>query len=158
MSDREPAQPAPAASTHAEATHSTSPLMWTARPQDQAIEYPDREALARSVARLGELPPLVTSGEVEHLRHLLAEAQAGKRFLLWGGDCAEKLDDCTPAVITAKLKILLQMSLVLVFAGKKPVIRVGRFAGQYAKPRSSPTETRSIDGRPLTLPSYFGDL
>jgi 3-deoxy-7-phosphoheptulonate synthase len=158
MSDRDPASSsAPLASPPPPAS-SSSPLAWTARPQDQAIEYPDREALARSVARLAELPPLVTSGEVEHLRQLLAEAQAGKRFLLWGGDCAEKLDDCTPAVITAKLKILLQMSLVLVFAGKKPVIRVGRFAGQYAKPRSSPTETRTVDGRPLTLPSYFGDL
>lgn len=141
------------------APHSSpTPLTWTSKPLAQEIAYPDAAALQSSVARLGVLPPLVTSGEVEHLKQLLAEAQQGKRFLLWGGDCAETLADCTPGTITSKLKILLQMSLVLVFAGKKPVIRVGRIAGQYAKPRSSATETRSIDGRDVTLPSYFGDL
>lgn len=118
------------------------------------VPYPDAGALQRAVERLGALPPLVTSGEIEQLRRLIAEAQEGKRFLLQGGDCAEALSDCTPGTIAAKLKILLQMSLVIVFAGKKPVIRVGRIAGQYAKPRSSMTETRA--GR--TLPSYFGDL
>ncbi len=108
--------------------------------------------------RLGSLPPLVTSFEVEKLKGLLAEAEAGKRFLLWGGDCAETLNDCRPDVITSKLKILLQMSLVLVYAGKQPVIRVGRLAGQYAKPRSSVTETRTVDGQKVSLPSYMGDL
>jgi len=111
--------------------------------------YADAEALRRSVERLRQLPPLVTSGEIERLRHLIADAQEGKRFLLQGGDCAEALADCTPQTIAAKLKILLQMSLVIVFAGKKPVIRVGRIAGQYAKPRSSMTETRNGE----TLPS-----
>jgi 3-deoxy-7-phosphoheptulonate synthase len=100
----------------------------------------------------------VTSWEVERLRGLLAQAQQGKRFLLQGGDCAERFADCTPDRITAKLKILLQMSLVLAHAAGKPVIRVGRFAGQYAKPRTSPTETRVVDGASVTLPSYFGDL
>jgi 3-deoxy-7-phosphoheptulonate synthase len=108
--------------------------------------------------RLGSLPPLVTSFEVEKLKGLLSEAEAGKRFLLWGGDCAETLSDCRPDVITSKLKILLQMSLVLVYAGKQPVIRVGRLAGQYAKPRSSMTETRTVDGQSVSLPSYMGDL
>jgi len=118
------------------------------------VPYPDGAALEASVARLRRLPPLVTSGEIERLKQQIAEAQEGKRFLLQGGDCAEALADCTSESIAAKLKILLQMSLVIVFAGRKPVIRVGRIAGQYAKPRSSTTEVR--DGR--TLPSYFGDM
>lgn len=123
------------------------------------VPYADPDALASAVARLRELPPLVTSGEVERLRSLIADAQQGRRFLLQGGDCAETLVDCRPGVITAKLKILLQMSLVLAFAGKKPVIRVGRLAGQYAKPRSQPTETRPAPANgPVTLPAYFGDL
>jgi 3-deoxy-7-phosphoheptulonate synthase len=124
----------------------------------QAIGYPDPAALSAAVRQLRELPPLVTSWEIERLKREIAQAQAGQRFILQGGDCAETLDDCRPDIITNKLKILLQMSLVLVYGGKKPVTRVGRFAGQYAKPRSSATETISIDGTPVTLPSYFGDL
>lgn len=131
-----------------------SPESWQARIAAQMIDYPDRAALDRAVKKLSMLPPLVTSGEVERLTNLIAQAQEGRRFLLQGGDCAETLDDCRPDKVTAQLKILLQMSLVLVHGMKKPVIRVGRFAGQYAKPRTSATETR--DG--LTLPSYFGDL
>ncbi|HEY8090114.1 MAG TPA: 3-deoxy-7-phosphoheptulonate synthase class II, partial [Polyangiaceae bacterium] len=99
-------------------------------------------------------PPLVTSWEVARLRALLGEAQQGKRFLLQGGDCAETLADCRSSVIADKLKILLQMSLVMVHESKKPVVRVGRFAGQYAKPRSKPIESR--EG--VALPSYFGDM
>ena len=100
------------------------------------------------------LPPLVTSWEIARLKRLLAEAQQGKRFLLQGGDCAETLADCRSPVIANKLKILLQMSLVMIHEGKRPVVRVGRFAGQYAKPRSKPVESR--DG--VERPSYFGDL
>jgi 3-deoxy-7-phosphoheptulonate synthase len=96
--------------------------------------------------------------EAQRLRKELAEAEEGKRFVLQGGDCAETLDDCGPRGVTSRLKILLQMSLVLVHGSKAPVIRIGRMAGQYAKPRSSPTETRDIDGKPVTLDSYFGDL
>jgi 3-deoxy-7-phosphoheptulonate synthase len=118
------------------------------------LEYDDREALEAALARLRALPPLVTGWEVERLKSLLADAQRGRRFLLQGGDCAETLQDCRPEILTNKLKILLKMSLVLVQGGQKPVIRVGRFAGQYAKPRSSATETRGG----VTLPSYFGDL
>ncbi len=116
------------------------------------------DTVERAAARLRTLPPLVTSWEIERLKSEIAEAQEGKRFLLQGGDCAETLADCTPARITSKLKILLQMSLVLIHGSKRPVIRVGRFAGQYAKPRSSPTETRRENGRETTLPSYFGEL
>ncbi len=122
------------------------------------MHYPDHDALARACARLRELPPLVTSWEIERLRGLLAGAEAGKRFVLQGGDCAETIAGCVPNIITAKLKILLQMSLVLTYAGKQPVIRLGRFAGQYAKPRSSATETRTVGGKPVSFPSYFGDL
>lgn len=130
------------------------PSSWTKRPVQQAIPYSDQAALDRAVARLRKLPPLVTSWEIEELKRLLAEAQEGRRFLLQGGDCAETLDDCEPTIISNKLKILIQMSLVLTHCARRPVIRVGRFAGQYAKPRSKPTETRNG----VELPSYFGDL
>ncbi len=126
-----------------------------ARPQ---FGYPDEDALAAARTRLAQLPPLVTSWEIEKLREQIAQAQQGQRFILQGGDCAEMLDQCRSEPIANKLKILLQMSLVLIHGLRMPVTRVGRFAGQYAKPRSSSTETRQIDGRPLTLPSYFGDL
>lgn len=106
------------------------------------------------MAELSALPPLVTSWEVLALKQQLAEAAAGKRFVLQGGDCAERFDDCRASSVTSKLKILLQMSLVLVQGSQKPVIRLGRFAGQYAKPRSDDNETRNG----VTLPSYRGDL
>jgi len=145
-----PGAPAPA---------SWSPESWRARPAAQEVAYEDATALETAVEKLRSLPPLVTSWEIERLRAHIAEAQDGKRFLLQGGDCAESLDDCRPEMITNKLKILLQMSLVLVHGGMQPVIRVGRFAGQYAKPRSAPTETApGADGVERTLPSYFGDL
>lgn len=99
-------------------------------------------------------PPLVTVGEVENLRTQLADAAQGRRFLLQGGDCAESFADCNPNAIAAKLKILLQVGVVLLHGLRRPVIRVGRVAGQYAKPRSAGTETRSGE----TLPSYLGDL
>lgn len=136
-----------------------SPTSWLARRADQDVAYPDPAALARATEDLRRLPPLVTSFEIERLKAFIADAQEGRRFVLQGGDCAETLLDCDPAVISNKLKILLQMSLVLVHASKRPVVRVGRFAGQYAKPRSSPTETRTRDdGSVESLPSFFGDL
>lgn len=141
-----------------ESTPTWSPLSWQSRPEAQKVEYPDAAATASAVASLRALPPLVTSWEIERLKSQLAEAQEGKRFLLHGGDCAERIEECTPESLSAKLKILLQMSLVLIQGGKRPVIRVGRFAGQYAKPRSSPVETREVGGTSLSLPSYFGDL
>jgi 3-deoxy-7-phosphoheptulonate synthase len=131
-----------------------SPTGWSARPAEQQPTYRDPAQLARVVAELGRLPPVVVSWEVDALKRQIAEAQRGERFLLQGGDCAETFADCESGQIARKLKILLQMSLVLLHGLKKPVIRVGRFAGQYAKPRSADTETR--DG--VTLPSYRGDL
>ncbi len=129
------------------------PASWQSRPATQQPHYADATALERVVAELARLPPLVVSWEIEALRSKLALAQRGEHFLLQGGDCAESFEDCESDNIARRLKILLQMSLVLLQGLKKPVIRVGRFAGQYAKPRSADTETR--DG--LTLPSYRGD-
>ncbi len=127
---------------------------WKAKPLAQEVAYEDPAAVDTVVAQLRELPPLVTSWEIERLKSAVADAQDGKRFILQGGDCAETLLDCKPGIIANKLKILLQMSMVLVHAGQKPVVRVGRLAGQYAKPRSKPTEERGG----VVLPSYFGDL
>ena len=129
------------------------PATWHGLPATQQPKYADPIALERTVAALGKLPPLVVSWEIEALREHLAKAQRGEQFLLQGGDCAESFEDCESDNIARRLKILLQMSLVLLQGLKKPVIRVGRFAGQYAKPRSADTETR--DG--VTLPCYRGD-
>jgi 3-deoxy-7-phosphoheptulonate synthase len=131
-----------------------SPTSWKSKSNTQEVVYDEPRAVEGVVARISTLPPLVTSWEVERLKSLVAEAQLGKRFLLQGGDCAETTNDCRSEIIVNRLKILLKMSLVLILGGRKPVVRVGRFAGQYAKPRSSPTEVR--DG--VELPSYFGDL
>jgi 3-deoxy-7-phosphoheptulonate synthase len=131
-----------------------TPDSWRQRPALQQPEYPDTNALADVLAELRQLPPLVTSWEVMLLREQLAQAAAGERFVLQGGDCAERLIDCRPTRITNTLKVLVQMSLVLVVGAQKPLIRIGRFAGQYAKPRSTNDETR--DG--ITLPSYRGDI
>jgi 3-deoxy-7-phosphoheptulonate synthase len=131
-----------------------APSSWSQRPAEQQPAYRDPLALGRVVSALSQLPPIVVSWEVESLKRQIADAQQGRRFLLQGGDCAESFADCESGQIARKLKILLQMSLVLLHGLKRPVIRVGRFAGQYAKPRSADTETR--DG--VTLPSYRGDL
>ncbi|MGB5104825.1 MAG: 3-deoxy-7-phosphoheptulonate synthase class II [Steroidobacteraceae bacterium] len=131
-----------------------TPDSWLGKPAEQQAAYRDPAALQAAVAALSRLPPIVVSWEVEALKKQIAEAQQGRRFLLQGGDCAESFADCESDQIARKLKILLQMSLVLLHGLKKPVIRVGRFAGQYAKPRSADTETR--DG--VTLPSYRGDI
>lgn len=131
-----------------------SPTSWKGKPSAHPADYAPGPAFDRAIEKLSQLPPLVTSWEIEQLKQLVAEAQRGRRFVLQGGDCAETIADCREAIITNKLKVLLQMSLVLVHATRRPVVRIGRFAGQYAKPRSSPTETK--DG--VTLPSYFGDL
>jgi 3-deoxy-7-phosphoheptulonate synthase len=130
------------------------PDSWQGRPAVQQPAYPDPAALDAALEELRHLPPLVTSWEVNALKAQLAEAQAGKRFVLQGGDCAETFADCRPELITNRLKVLLQMSLVLVHGLQQPVLRVGRFAGQYAKPRSTDTETRGG----VTLPAYRGDL
>ena len=131
-----------------------SPDSWRARTALQQPEYPDPAALETVLAELRQLPPLVTSWEIVRLQEQLAEAARGERFVLQGGDCAERLMDCRPARITNALKVLLQMSLVLVVGARRPVTRIGRFAGQYAKPRSANEETRNG----LSLPSYRGDI
>jgi len=136
-----------------------TPTSWKSKLAAHQVVYEDRDAVERAINKLGALPPLVTSWEIERLKENLAQAQRGERFVLQGGDCAETLADCRPQIVTNKLKILLQMSLVLVHGAKLPIVRVGRFAGQYAKPRSSPTETvTDAHGDTITLPSYFGDL
>ena len=131
-----------------------SPTSWRSRPASQQPDYPCAREVEEVVGLMSRLPPLVTSWEIEALKAQIAEAAAGRRFLLQGGDCAETFEDCESGNIASKLKILLQMSLVLVHGTRKRVIRVGRLAGQYAKPRSEDLETR--DG--VTLPSYRGDL
>jgi 3-deoxy-7-phosphoheptulonate synthase len=130
-----------------------TPESWRQRRALQQPEYPDPGALERVLGELRVLPPLVTSWEILQLREQLAEAAAGKRFVLQAGDCAERFVTCTPNRITNMLKVLLQASLVLVVGAQKPVTRIGRFAGQFAKPRSANEETR--DG--VSLPSFRGD-
>jgi 3-deoxy-7-phosphoheptulonate synthase len=137
-------------------TDSTSwhPANWQSRKATQQPTYEDATALSRVVAELARLPPIVVSWEIENLRDRLASAQRGEGFLLQGGDCAESFAECESDRIAKQLKVLLQMSLVLLSGMKRPIIRVGRMAGQYAKPRSADQETR--DG--VTLPAYRGDL
>lgn len=130
-----------------------TPQSWRSRPALQQPEYKDARCLERVLDELRSLPPLVTSWEVLQLREQLAEAAAGRRFVLQGGDCAERFIYCTSERITNTLKVLIQMSLVLVVGAQRPVVRIGRFAGQYAKPRSADTETR----QGVALPSYRGD-
>jgi len=127
---------------------------WQDKPVTQQASYPDEQALMDVLGQLADLPPLVTSWEINTLRSELAMAQHGQRFLLQGGDCSENFQECSSQVIANRLKVLLQMSLILTHGLQMPVTRIGRFAGQYAKPRSSDTETR--DG--VTLPSYRGDI
>jgi len=131
-----------------------SPGSWRRLPALQQPDYPDSEEFDRALTELSALPPLVTSWEVVALKDQLARASAGQCFVLQGGDCAERFADCTSQRIANQLKILIQMSLVLVQGSKKPVVRIGRFAGQYAKPRSADFEV--INGQ--RLPSYRGDL
>ena len=131
-----------------------NPQSWRAKSAIQLPSYDDQSKVDAVLKQLELLPPLVTSWEVRTLKAQIAEAARGKRFLLQGGDCAERFDECTAPLITNRLKILLQMSLVLVFGLKTRIIRVGRFAGQYAKPRSSDFETKGG----VTLPAYRGDI
>jgi 3-deoxy-7-phosphoheptulonate synthase len=115
--------------------HSAS---WQTKPAQQQPTYADAAALERIVAQISRLPPIVVSWEVEALRARLAAAQRGEAFLLQGGDCAETFADCESDTIAKKLKILLQMSLVLLHGLKKPVIRVGRTYGPPPRPGTSP--------------------
>src|SRR3979490_672680 len=130
------------------------PAGWQAPQAQPPPKYKDPARLEQVVAQLSKLPPIVVSWEIDALRERLAAAQRGPALLLEGGDCAETFADCESDLIAKKLKILLQMSIVLLHGLKKPIIRVGRMAGQYAKPRSADNETRNG----VTLPAYRGDL
>jgi 3-deoxy-7-phosphoheptulonate synthase len=130
-----------------------SPHSWQGLPIEQQPNYKDQENLGKILKKISEYPPLVFAGEIEILKKQLAKASDGRAFLLQGGDCAERFEDCHPAAIKSKLKILLQMSVVLCYGAKCPVIRVGRMAGQYAKPRSAATET--VDGEEMEV--FRGD-
>ncbi|AUG76775.1 phospho-2-dehydro-3-deoxyheptonate aldolase [Kitasatospora sp. MMS16-BH015] len=126
---------------------------WQSLPAAQQPEWPDQEALRKSLADLASYPPLVFAGECDQLRARLGAVARGEAFLLQGGDCAEAFDGVSAEQIRNKLKTLLQMAAVLTYAASVPVVKVGRIAGQYSKPRSKSTETR--DG--VTLPVYRGD-
>jgi 3-deoxy-7-phosphoheptulonate synthase len=131
-----------------------SPASWRDFPARQVPSYPDAAKLASMEARLTRFPPLVFAGEARRLKAALALAATGQAFVLQGGDCAESFGDFTANVIRDTFRVLLQMSVVLTFGGAVPVVKLGRMAGQFAKPRSSDTET--IDG--VSLPSYRGDI
>jgi 3-deoxy-7-phosphoheptulonate synthase len=131
-----------------------SPASWRDCPIKQVPSYPDPAKLASMESRLGRFPPLVFAGEARRLKASLALAASGQAFVLQGGDCAESFGDFTANVIRDTFRVLLQMSVVLTFGGAMPVVKLGRMAGQFAKPRSSDTET--IGG--VTLPSYRGDI
>jgi len=120
-----------------------SPSSWQTKPIAQRVDYPDTRELQAVLGRLAQLPPLVTSWEVERLKGQLAQAARGERFLLQGGDCAESFEDCQSGIIANKLKIIMEMSLVLVHGCMKQVTRVGRIAGQYAKPASPASCSRA---------------
>ncbi|WP_084396033.1 class II 3-deoxy-7-phosphoheptulonate synthase [Henriciella aquimarina] len=131
-----------------------TPNSWRTKPAMHIPEdYPDNAALADAETRLKSYPPLVFAGEVRRLKQNLAKVSAGEAFLLQGGDCAESFKEFSADNIRDTLRVMLQMAVVLTFAASKPVVKVGRLAGQFGKPRSSATET--IDG--VTLPSYRGD-
>ena len=120
----------------------------------QQPTYPDRAALDSAVARLRTMPPLVFAGECDDLKDKIAAVSRGEAFLLQGGDCAETFSGVTAENVRNKLRVLLQMAVVLTYAASVPVVKLGRLAGQYAKPRSSDTETKGGE----TLPAYRGDI
>ena len=128
-------------------------LSWPDLPAAQQPQWPDQAALDGVLSQLRMLPPLVFAGECDQLQTRLAGASRGEAFVLMGGDCAETFDGATAEAIRGKLKTVLQMAIVLTYGASLPVVKVGRMAGQYFKPRSKPLESR--DG--VELPSYFGD-
>ncbi|KAH8144424.1 uncharacterized protein LAJ45_11592 [Morchella importuna] len=130
-----------------------SPSSWQSKPMKQNVTYDNQKAVEKALQKLESLPPLVTPSEIVKLRNSLKEVALGKAFLLQGGDCAELFDYCSDGPIDSKIKLLLQMSLVLIWGGNIPVVRIARMAGQFAKPRSSMTEV--VDGK--EIPSFRGD-
>ena len=135
-------------------TNEWSPTSWRHRPAAQQPPWPDESALEGALKHLGSLPPLVFAGEARALTEHLGEVASGKAFLLQAGDCAESFEAFTADTIRDKLKVILQMAVVLTYSTGVPVLKIGRIAGQFAKPRSSPTET--VDG--VELPSFRGHM
>jgi len=131
-----------------------TPDGWRGKPIQQVPAYPDADALAAVENQLAGFPPLVFAGEARKLKRALAKVAAGEAFLLQGGDCAESFAEHSADNIRDFFRVFLQMAVVLTFAGGSPVVKVGRVAGQFAKPRSAPMET--VDG--VELPSYRGDI
>src|SRR4051812_48693968 len=131
-----------------------TPDSWRAKPIQQVPDYPDRQALADVEKQLATFPPLVFAGEARNLKKALARVAQGQAFLLQGGDCAESFAEHGADNIRDFFRVFLQMAIVLTYAGALPVVKVGRIAGQFAKPRSTPTETRNG----IELPSYRGDI
>src|SRR5438045_3767724 len=132
-----------------------TPSTWRTKPAKHVpTDYPDPAAVDAVEATLRRMPPLVFAGEARQLKAQLASVAQGKAFLLQGGDCAESFKEFAADNIRDTFRLLLQMAVVLTFAGGKPVVKVGRMAGQFAKPRSAPTETQGG----ATLPSYRGDI
>ncbi|KAI0758164.1 DAHP synthetase [Fomes fomentarius] len=117
-----------------------TPGSWRSKPAAQDVVYPDREQLDKVLSKIRTLPPLVSPSEIERLRHQLTQVQKNRAFLLHAGDCAESFDACTHENISNKIGLILSFSLILIWGARMPVVRIGRIAGQYAKPRSSPTE------------------
>ncbi|MBN7792144.1 3-deoxy-7-phosphoheptulonate synthase class II [Microbacterium esteraromaticum] len=128
--------------------------MWRSLPIKQQPQWPDAEHVAEVSSQIAALPPLVFAGEVDNLRARLARAAQGEAFLLQGGDCAETFAGATADQIRNRIKTVLQMAVVLTYGASMPVVKMGRMAGQFAKPRSSDTETRGD----VTLPAYRGDI
>ncbi len=131
-----------------------TPDSWRAHPLKQAPNYPDAKELAEVEARIASLPPLVFAGEARRLKARLAKVSAGQAFLFQGGDCAESFAEFSANNIRDMFRMILQMSVILTYGGGVPVVKVGRMAGQFAKPRSEDTEKR----KDVTLPSYRGDI
>ncbi|HEY8580355.1 MAG TPA: 3-deoxy-7-phosphoheptulonate synthase, partial [Beijerinckiaceae bacterium] len=131
-----------------------SPESWRSKPIQQVPAYEDRAALADVEATLAGFPPLVFAGEARKLKKALGKVAEGEAFLLQGGDCAESFAEHSADNIRDFFRVFLQMAVVLTFAGASPVVKVGRIAGQFAKPRSAPTEKRGD----VELPSYRGDI
>ncbi|KAI1655312.1 DAHP synthetase [Daldinia decipiens] len=136
-----------------------TPSSWRSKPIKQQAVYPDPAAVRRATSELSRLPPVVHPQEIARLKASLRDVARGEAFLLQGGDCAELFDYCRADAIESKIKLLLQMSLVLIWGADKRVVRIGRMAGQYAKPRSSPTE-KIVDenGETKEVPSFRGDI
>lgn len=135
-------------------TEKWTPQSWRSKPAKQLPAYPDEIALKDAEKTMAQMPPLVFAGEARNLKKHLAEVSQGRAFLLQGGDCAESFAEFGANKIRDSFRVLLQMSVVMTFAGALPIIKVGRMAGQFAKPRSDDNETK--DG--ITLPSYRGDI